>query len=458
MADNNVEYTNIDKSEDIMDATFDTLVGRLDKSKESLDTFFSDIDTRILRYKSDVFNKLVNQMDELEEDKQDLREGQDYYNHAYQGYRSAKQAASDINTATKLGDITTPAITDAVNTLDVTKNLLDENKKDDNNDGKKTQDVKDEDFKDADDKDKKKNTKNVEDPEKASFADSDKAKSNTNIPVVKAVTSTVTPLKELGEEVAAKEDLTASIMDGVEDAENGLLDAIENGPTRFKKQISPYSGNVGVTNTTNKATAGIIAAASVAAGGAAAGGGVLLGKRLDVIKFTPEDWKALGTDYQTVIEKLFKKVGFSNEEIETFKTSKFKIATAELKEHVKKIDKAKINNPQFEDDFLKLYDYSMIDNNGRVIDYLLFITMIIDGRNSIDEYNMYSIINQGLDGPDDADFFYTGIDMDDYIDDTEDEEIQMLNDPTTEPIENNEGSPKAPIETKEWLQGIGMEE
>ena len=91
--------------------------------------------------------------------------------------------------------------------------------------------------------------------------------------------------------------------------------------------------------------------------------------------------------------------------------------------------------------------------------------MVIDGRNSIDEYNMYNIINQSVDNADEADFIYNGIDMEDYIDDTAEENVTILNDPTvsqseekeiddTEIVENDDST----NDTKEWLQGIGMEE
>ena len=105
--------------------------------------------------------------------------------------------------------------------------------------------------------------------------------------------------------------------------------------------------------------------------------------------------------------------------------------------------------------------------------------MIIDGRNTIDNYNMYSVINQSLEDADDVDFFYTGIDMEDYYDDDAEEDVDILNDPTQKEdsktdeeevkletetkIESNE----EPIDevkeekvdtTKEWLKGIGIED
>jgi len=249
----------------------------------------------------------------------------------------------------------------------------------------------------------------------------------------------------------------------------GILDAIEKGASRLARGISPYSGNVGATKGMNKATAGIIAAASVAAGGVAAGGGVLVSKKLNMIHFTPADWAALGPDYQSIIETHMRKVGFSTDDVETFKTSNFKIPLSELREHTKKIEKALDSNPTCDDELLKLYNFSMIDDQNKVIDYLLFITMIIDGRNTIDEYNMYNVINQSLDDVDEADFLYNGIDMEDYFDDSDNIEVQMYNNPLdTIPNIEEEEAQEEPVEEqkeptysgmdKEWLKGIGIDD
>ena len=120
-----------------------------------------------------------------------------------------------------------------------------------------------------------------------------------------------------------------------------------------------------------------------------------------------------------------------------------------------------------EDELLKLYNYSIFDENAKVIDYLLFITMIIDGKNSIDEYNMYNVINQSFENVDEADFIYSGIAMEDYYDELakdEEPDIKILNDPTeTEPKDDSK-EPEGELEEanpsidKDWLKGIGIDE
>lgn len=265
-----------------------------------------------------------------------------------------------------------------------------------------------------------------------------------------------------------------SAKDGLGKGIDSIMSAIGKGAAKLTGGVTPYSGGNGtVSGSINSASAGIIAAASLAAGGSAAGGGLLLGKKLSTIRFTPEDWESLGEDYQGIIEKLMINVGFTDEERETFKTSNFKIATSELKEHVKKIDKATENSTDCEEELLKQYGFSMIDENGKVIDYLLFITMIVDGKNSIDEFNMYNIINQHLENVNESDFIYAGISMEDYIDnEEEEEEIKIANDPTEEQQEspeekeeetssNESEESSTSVSTgldKEWLKGIGIDD
>lgn len=291
----------------------------------------------------------------------------------------------------------------------------------------------------------------------------------------------VTPTIEEKDVETTADKLKTSVKDGFGSVGNGILDAIEKGASRIARGISPYSGNIGGTGHMNKATAGIIAAASVAAGGVTAGGGLLVSKKLNVVHFGPEDWDALGADYQTIIEALMRKVGFSSDDFETFKLSHFKIYGSELRTHARKIEQALDSNPTCDDELLKLYNYSMFDDNNKVIDYLLFITMIIDGRNTVDEYNMYNVINQSIERVDDADFLYSGIAMEDYFDDSEDLDIKIVNDPITAKDEEETEEPEEEQEEKEdkkdkseenfdeeeisnpqldkeWLRGIGIDD
>ena len=250
------------------------------------------------------------------------------------------------------------------------------------------------------------------------------------------------------------------------------MDTIDRSTGRFVSGISPFTGGSSSTVGSKKSAAGVIAAASIVAGGAATGGGILLHKKASTLRFSIEDWESLGADYHEVIENLMKKVGFSEEEIETFKNAKFKLPASELKAHKKKIDKAMDQNPICGDELLQLYNYSFFDENNKVIDYLLFITMIIDGKNASDEYNMYNVLNESLEDESDDDFIYTGISMEDYFDDEKeeeeivaDEEFKFMNDPTemaSDEKEETSSEPEGELEEassavdKEWLKGLGI--
>lgn len=268
--------------------------------------------------------------------------------------------------------------------------------------------------------------------------------------------------------------LATSVADSIlGEAGKGILTAINK---KAASVVGAPSYTIG--NSSNKAAAGIIAAASVAAGGAATGGGVLIHQKTKKIRFTPADWQALGDDYQVIIEKVMTKAGFTLDEIESFKNNNYKISASVLKDHAKMIYDAIETNPDCEADFLALYEYSFLDDNKKVIDYLLFITMIIDGKTLTDDYNMYNIINQSLDNADDADFVYSGINYEDYIDnsDVDDDDLEIINDPTTTDYDDMDLKPEefdgedatyedieeleeanAAID-KEWLKGIGLDD
>lgn len=257
----------------------------------------------------------------------------------------------------------------------------------------------------------------------------------------------------LGGQVIAAEAKLSNV-NGLEGGSTSLARVAKSGIKKMASKISPYVGNNGeIDNKTNNNAA--LIAAGILGGGAAAGGGAVIGKKLSVIRFTPEDWDALGADYQSIIQRVMKRSGLTDEEIEIFKISKFQILASEINEHVKRIEKAYEVNPEVEEDLVNLYNFSMFDETHKVVKYLLFITMIIDGRNLIDQYNMYNIINQNFDDVDDADFIYSGITMDEYFYDMEEDKAT----PTLPKLEKL-GEDKVPetAKDKEWLQGIGINE
>ena len=92
--------------------------------------------------------------------------------------------------------------------------------------------------------------------------------------------------------------------------------------------------------------------------------------------------------------------------------------------------------------------------------------MIIDGKNAIDEYNMYNIINQSFENVDDADFTYSGIAMEEYFDESNEDDLDDMNvevqlsDQSAENEELVEDAIPAGDDillNREWLQDIGID-
>lgn len=178
----------------------------------------------------------------------------------------------------------------------------------------------------------------------------------------------------------------------------------------------PKVPSVTKTVKTKGANVGVLAAAALVAGGSVASGGIMIGKKYKSERFTPSDWASLETDTQMTIESLMRNVGFTDDEITTLQNSNFKISADELNSHKTKIEKATKDAIEIEESLYAQYGYSMFNPSGSVNDYILFVTMIIDGKNPSDSYNMYNYINMGLPDPSDSDLGYSGISMLDYID------------------------------------------
>ena len=165
---------------------------------------------------------------------------------------------------------------------------------------------------------------------------------------------------------------------------------------------------------------GALTGAGLALGAAGIAGGLYLAKG-GYYTFTPEDWDATDPIIQQAIINDFLEAGMDQNAIEDFKNSTFRIKSSELNEHIKKVEKAYKVDPSIDQQFVDLYHYTVIDASGEVDEYLLFITMGIDGMNADPKYNFYNILNPYFE-EDDIDFIYTGINLADYLYDNEEYE------------------------------------
>ena len=233
---------------------------------------------------------------------------------------------------------------------------------------------------------------------------------------------------------------------------SGILDILGKGTSKLATSVSPGSEN----ETSSGSKAGLLAGAGLAMGGAvAAAAGYVIANKKHFYTFTPDDWEDLDKITQQSILEDFIVAGFNDAEIETFKNSTFKILASELDEHIKKVKEAYDNNENLEVELKEMYNFSVFDDSDKVVKYLVFVMMLIDGKNSIDTFNLYNILNPSLSDSEDADFIYAGINMEEYIFDENqeegfDEDEDYSNDST-------KSGRSIDATNKEWLNGIGLE-
>ena len=193
---------------------------------------------------------------------------------------------------------------------------------------------------------------------------------------------------------------------------SGLKATISKGASKLAQSL-PVGGLKG----SDLLSAGTIAGLGLTAGGGALAGGLLLDSKYKNYIFTPEDFEEL--DEETKEEIGLRIIEFSDEDkFEEFKNATFKVPAAELDEHLEKVNKVLDLNTNFNNNFRNLYGYSLKDETNDVNKYLLFVTLVIDGLNRVDNNNIYTLMNEDLD-EEEIDFLYSGIDMEEYMVDTD---------------------------------------
>lgn len=243
----------------------------------------------------------------------------------------------------------------------------------------------------------------------------------------------------------------------VNSAQKSPLESLFGKSTTTKQgsssSVKPIAGN----SNTKGASIGV-GLTGLAGLGSLAGGGYLVGKKVANVKFDQRDWNALSEEVRDKVLTTLKTVGFTEEEINTLQTATFKVKLDELSKHGKKIKKAYENNIELDNLIKEKYGFTVIGNTGKIIKYQLFLILIIDGKNSIDDYNIYNILNESFIENEDTDFTYMGLNMDECIvREEEQEDIQIMNDPTqlTEAEQTNDDKP---FSAKDWLKEIGIDD
>ena len=230
---------------------------------------------------------------------------------------------------------------------------------------------------------------------------------------------------------------------------NKLASSLLNGAAKLAGNIIPTLNS----KEAKAVMAGGAAAAGVGLAGAAIGGGMLVGGKKKYYIFVPEDFEKLDEQVQEQILADLKAAGFNSERIEIFKNATFRISASELDAHVKKVEKAYELNEEFRKEFLEMYKFDLFDENDNLLKYMLFIAMIIDGSNKVDETNLYNIINPSLEEQE-IDFIYSGLVMEEYIYENDLEEESEEDSEEDEDVVINPSRNADLNHAAEWLKEI----
>ena len=168
-----------------------------------------------------------------------------------------------------------------------------------------------------------------------------------------------------------------------------LLGDLTGSVGNIGKAITPTGGSI----ETNKGGAGIITAAGLAAAGAIGGGGVYARHNLMTLTFSPDDFNELNAEDRAAIEKDMRGAGYTEEEIAKFKESDFSVDDSFITDIGKAIKKAVEINEKVKEQIREKYGYDIIDALNKISKYKVFVTSIIDGKNALDDYNIYNILN-----------------------------------------------------------------
>lgn len=218
--------------------------------------------------------------------------------------------------------------------------------------------------------------------------------------------SETTTLKDLDDTVEMKTSTTTTTIPTYTTSQTARTSSTPS-YSSSQKTTSTSASSTGMSKT-------IVAAGAVGLAGTMAGTGLLIGKKLQSYKFTPNDWDELNPAEQERITNTLYRVGFKDKEINTIMNATFKIERSELNVHIEKIESAMTNYNKFSEEFQKIYNYSLV-GGGEVSKYLTFLTMIIDGKSISDQFNMYNIINPYLSELEEVDKTYQGIRVQDYM-------------------------------------------
>ena len=192
-------------------------------------------------------------------------------------------------------------------------------------------------------------------------------------------------------------------------------------------------------------------------------------------KFTQADYESQDDYTKSAIVSTLTAAGLNSEEIEKMKTETFKVRTSKMNPIIDILEKINEEQSNFAQKLTDLYKYSLIDAEGKVDKYRLFVAMIIDGYSLVDDYNIYKLIveatgDEKTNNPD-----YDGLKIEDVIVEQKPEEevaeeaenLGQLNVTEEELSENGMSVAEAAVKEmrdsnpatteKDWLKDLGIQ-
>ena len=192
-------------------------------------------------------------------------------------------------------------------------------------------------------------------------------------------------------------------------------------------------------------------------------------------KFTQADYESQDDYTKSAIISTLTAAGLNSDEIEKMKTETFKVKTSKMNPIIDILEKINEEQSNFAQKLTDLYKYSLIDAEGKVDKYRLFVAMIIDGYSLVDDYNIYKLIveatgDEKTNNPD-----YDGLKIEDVIVEQKAEEevaeeaenLGQLNVTEEELSEDGMGVAEAAVKEmrdsnpttteKDWLKDLGIQ-
>jgi len=115
-------------------------------------------------------------------------------------------------------------------------------------------------------------------------------------------------------------------------------------------------------------------------------------KKANLYTIDAKEWASLPAKVKSAIEAKLKSLGFTDAEIKAIKNGEVTVDNARLESLSSSLEKALKANPDLRAELIELYGFDIFNEDGSINKTKLAIAMIIDDKNSKDQYNLESLI------------------------------------------------------------------